>query len=229
MTRAPLAALLQLSSASLPVGSYSYSQGLEWAVASGAVRDEPTAGAWLETVLEHGLAAWDATWVAALMRAHRAGASGLVAELNERFLASRETHELRAETLQTGRSLLALLRDAGGTDAAHVVRLEALDAAGGVAYPTVWAAAAVVRGLDDNDAVVAYLWSWLDNAVLATLKSVPLGQRAGQRLLTRLGARLEALATDAVARPLDQCRNMLPGFTLASMQHETQYTRLFRS
>ena len=64
---------------------------------------------------------------------------------------------------------------------------------------------------------------------MAALKTVPLGQRAGQRLLTGLGERLGGLAADAAARPLDQCRNLLPGFTLASMHHETQYTRLFRS
>ena len=229
MMRHPLAPLLQLSSASLPVGAYSYSQGLEWAVGSGTIHDEASAGAWLETVLEHGVAAWDATWVAALMRAHRADAPARVTELNERFLASRETRELRAETIQTGRSLLALLRDDGERPTAHLETLEALEAGDGVAYPTVWAAAAVARGIRVEDAVVAYLWSWLDNAVLAALKSVPLGQRSGQRLLTRLGARLERLAGDAVARPLEQCCNLLPGFTLASMQHETQYTRLFRS
>jgi urease accessory protein len=229
VTRAALARLLQLSSPTLPVGSYSYSQGLEWAVSSGAIHDETSAGEWIEAVLEHGVAAWDASWVAALMRAAGAGAYAQVAALNERFLASRETRELRAETVQTGKSLLELLRDSGELPAAALHTLEALDAGEGLAYPTAWSTAAVARGIDVEDALVAYLWSWLENSVLAALKSVPLGQRAGQRLLTRLGARLEDLAADAAARPLDRCRNLLPGFTLASMHHETQYTRLFRS
>lgn len=229
MTRASLARLLQLSSATLPVGAYSYSQGLEWAVGAGTIHDETSAGEWLGTVLEHGIAAWDATWVAALMRASRAGAYAEVADLNSRFLASRETRELRAETAQAGRSLLELLQDAAELPAAMLGQLAALDADDGLAYPTAWSAAADARDIDIGDALVAYLWSWLENSVLAALKTVPLGQRAGQRLLTRLGARLAPLATAAAARPLDECRNLLPGFTLASMHHETQYTRLFRS
>ena len=229
MMHAPLARLLQLSSPTLPVGAFSYSQGLEWAVSTGAVRDEASAGEWLGVVLEHGVAAWDASWVAALMRACSAAAHPEVAELNGRFLASRETRELLAESLQTGRSMLELLRDAADLPPATLDLLAALDAGDGLAYPTAWSAAAVARGIGVEDALVAYLWSWLDNAVLAALKTVPLGQRAGQRLLTRLGASLEPLVARAAARPLERCRNLLPGFTLASMHHETQYTRLFRS
>ena len=229
MTRASLARLLQLSSPTLPVGAYSYSQGLEWAVGAGVIHDETSAGEWLETVLEHGVAAWDATWVAALMRASGAAAYAQVAELNSRFLASRETRELRAETVQAGKSLLELLRDGAELPPKTLQQLAALDADDGLAYPTAWAAAAAGRGIEVGDALVAFLWSWLENSVLAALKTVPLGQRAGQRLLTRLGARLEPLAADAAARPLEECRNLLPGFTLASMHHETQYTRLFRS
>ncbi len=229
MTRTALPRLLQLVSATLPVGAYSYSQGLEWAVGSGAVRDETSAGAWIEAVLEHGVAAWDAPWVAALMRAAARGAREEIAELNERFLAGRETRELRAETAQTGRSLLELLRDGGALAPAALHDLEALDAGGGLAFPTAWSAAAVARGIAVEDALVGYLWSWLENSVLAALKTVPLGQRAGQRLLTRLGGRLEALAAAAAARPVDHCSNLLPAFALASMHHETQYTRLFRS
>jgi urease accessory protein len=227
--RAPLARLLQLASPTLPVGAYSYSQGLEWAVSSGAIHDESSAGEWIETVLEHGVAAWDAPWVAALMRATARAAYAEFAALNQRFLASRETRELRAETLQTGKSLLELLRDAGSLPAAVIGSLEALDIGEGLAYPTAWSAAAVARGIAVEDALVAYLWSWLENSVIAALKTAPLGQKAGQRLLTRLGGRLEALAACAAACPPDRCRNLLPGLTLASMHHETQYTRLFRS
>jgi len=229
MTRRSLPRLLQLASATLPVGAYSYSQGLEWAVAAGTIHDEASAGAWIEAVLEHNLAGWDAPWVAALMRAAARGAHAEIADLNDRFLAARETRELRAETVQTGRSLLELLRDTGELAATDLRALAALDAGNGLAYPTAWSAAAVARGIAIDDALVGYLWSWLENAVLAALKTVPLGQRAGQRLLTRLGGRLEALAAAASVRPLDQCCNLLPGFALASMHHETQYTRLFRS
>ena len=227
--RAALASVLQLASATLPVGAYSYSQGLEWAVSSGAVRDEATAGEWIETVLEYGVAAWDAPWIAALLRAWGRAEYVAVAELNARFLAGRETRELRVETLQTGRSLLELLRDGGELAPEALRTLGVLDAGDGLAFPTAWSAAAAARGIAVEDALVGYLWSWLENSVLAALKSIPLGQRAGQRLLTRLGGRLEALAADAAARPLDSCCNLLPGFALASTHHETQYTRLFRS
>ncbi len=229
MTRGALPALLQLSSATLPVGAYSYSQGLEWAVESATIRDEATAGEWIETVLEHGVGAWDATWVAALMRAAARDAHAELRTLNERFLAGRETRELRAETVQTGRSLLELLRGDGELAATTLCTLEALDADAGLAFPTAWAVAAVARGVAVEDALIGYLWSWLENAVLAAMKTVPLGQRAGQRLLARLGGRLEALAATAAARPLDDCSNLLPGFAIASTQHESQYTRLFRS
>ena len=229
MSETSLAALLQLSSPSLPVGAYSYSQGLEWAIASGAVRDEATVRDWLTTVLEHGVASWDATWVVALLRAHRRNARIDVIELNESFLASRETRELRAETLQTGRSLLALIRETDGAALALLDVLTALADDDILAYPTAWTAAAVARGIGDEPAVVAYLWSWLENAVLGAVKALPLGQLAGQRLLKELGSRLAPLAAAAIARPLDQCCNLLPGLALASMNHETQYTRLFRS
>jgi urease accessory protein len=229
VTRGALPRLLQLASATLPVGAYSYSQGLESAVDAGTISDEASAGDWIEAVLEHGVAGWDATWVAALMRAAARGAQAELAALNARFLAGRETRELHAETVQTGRSLLELLRDTGELPAGTLLTLTTLDADSGLAFPTAWSAAAAARGIPVEDALVGYLWSWLENAVLAALKTVPLGQRAGQRLLTRLGARLEDLAAAAACRPLDDCSNLLPGFAIASTHHETQYTRLFRS
>ncbi len=226
---APLPALLQLVSPALPVGSYSYSQGLEWAVGAGLVHDEASAGAWIGTVLEHGVAACDATVVAELMRAWADDRGADVARVNEFFIASRESRELHAETLQMGRSMLDLLRDLEGLPPQTWRLLARLRDEDGVAYPTAWTAAAASRHIAVADAVTGYLWSWLENAVLAALKSVPLGQRAGQRLLSRYAGRLATLADEAAARPLDDCRNFLPGLSLASMQHETQYTRLFRS
>jgi urease accessory protein len=229
MTSAPLAGLLQLASPTLPVGAFSYSQGLEWAVAEGTVHDEASLEAWLGSVLGDGIAAWDATWVAALMRAWSHGVPDTVTRLNERFLASRETRELLAETLQMGRSLLALLRNTQELTPARLARLESIDAAQGLALPVAWSAVAAHRDIPIHDALVGYLWSWLENAVMAALKTAPIGQSAGQRLLTRLGGTLATLAAEAIDRPLDRCSNLLPGFTLASMRHETQYTRLFRS
>jgi urease accessory protein len=229
MTSAPLAGLLQLASPTLPVGAFSYSQGLEWAVAEGIVHDEASLDAWLESVLRDSMGAWDATWVAALMRAWSQGALDEVSLLNERFLASRETRELLAETLQMGRSLLALLHNTEELAPARLAHLQSIDAVQGLALPVAWSAVAAHREIPIHDALVGYLWSWLENAVIAALKTAPIGQSAGQRLLTRLGGTLAALAAEAADRPLDGCSNLLPGFTLASMRHETQYSRLFRS
>jgi urease accessory protein len=229
MSRLPLARLLQLASPTLPVGAFSYSQGLEWAVASGIVGNEASLGEWLGSILRHGVAEWDAPWVASLMRAWRDGEHTSVFALNERFLASRETRELWAETVQMGRSLLALLRGTRDFPPGTLATLAAIDDAQGLTYPVAWSAAAVHREIDIQDALVAYLWAWLENSVMAALKVAPIGQQAGQRLLTRFGGELEALAVVAAGRPVDRCCNLLPGFTLASMHHETQYTRLFRS
>jgi urease accessory protein len=229
MTSARLAGLLQLASPTLPVGAFSYSQGLEWAVSEGIVHDEASLEAWLESVLRDGIAAWDATWIAALMRAWSQGALDDVTLLNERFLASRETRELLAETLQMGRSLLALLANTRELAPARLAHLRSIDVVQGLALPVAWSALAAHRDIAIEDALVAYLWAWLENGVMAALKTAPIGQSAGQRLLTRLGATLDALAAEAAARPLDRCCNLLPGLTLASMRHETQYTRLFRS
>jgi urease accessory protein len=229
MSRASLAGLLQLSSATLPVGSFSYSQGLENAVAAGVVRDEATLVEWLETLLQHGVGAWDAPWVAALMGCWRHREHEQIVSLNQRFLASRESRELWAETVQTGRSMLALLKAMGDLPADALTVMVQIDAAEGLAYPVAWAAAATHRAVDPKDALIGYLWAWLEGSVMAALRTAPIGQNVGQRILMQLGARLEALAAAAATCPLDECRNFLPGFTLACMQHETQYTRLFRS
>lgn len=229
MSDSTLASLLQLSSPTLPVGAFSYSQGLEQAVAAGLVRDEPTVEDWLGSIMRHGVAAWDAPWVAELMRAWRSRDYEGLTLLNERFLASRETRELRSETLQMGRSLLVLLRDTRELPPESLAQLLRIDAADGLSYPVAWAAAAVQRGLRVDDALVGYLWSWLENAVMAALKTASIGQTAGQRLLRSLGIEIERLAAEAALRPIDRCCNLLPGFTLACMQHETLYARLFRS
>ncbi len=106
-----LARLLQLASPALPVGAYTYSQGLEWAVESGIVRDETGAGAWIGDLLAHGIGRYEAALVATLMSAWAAGDSHEIRRLDGEFLASRESAELRAETAQMGFSLRRLLRD----------------------------------------------------------------------------------------------------------------------
>ncbi|SIQ87146.1 urease accessory protein [Aromatoleum tolulyticum] len=224
----PLIRLLQLASPALPVGAYTYSQGLEWAVESGAVRDEASAGRWIGDLLEWNLARFEAPLLAQLMRVWADGDDAQVAALNADFLASRETGELRAETVQMGYSLVRLLTDLDAFAArpGWRVRLRALDTP---SFPAAWAAAASAWAIPVDMALPAYLWAWLENQVMAAVKAVPLGQSAGQRLLATLGACIPELAAQAARLRADQWSNFTPGLALASSRHETQYTRLFRS
>jgi urease accessory protein len=197
-----LARLLQLASPALPVGAYSYSQGLEAAVEAGIVRDAESAERWIGDVFEFSVAPMDGAVVLSMMKDEN---------LNDLCLASRETAELRAETLQMGYSLCRLLRELG---------MEGVPQ-GEVAFPVAFAFAARTWGINAEDAVQAYLWSWLENQVMAAVKAVPLGQTAGQKMLLSLSAK--------IALPTESFLNFAPGLAALSSQHETQYSRLFRS
>jgi urease accessory protein len=202
-----LARLLQLASPTLPVGAYSYSQALEAAVAAGIVCDAASAQRWIADVLEFSVARMEAPLLWRMMHGE---------DLNEIFIASRETAELRAETLQMGHSLCRLLEELG----VDVPR-------GDVAFPSAYALAARKWNLEPRAALVGYLWSWLENQVIAAVKTVPLGQTAGQKILFCLGEELDRVADEARTRV--EFLNFAPGLALLSARHETQYSRLFRS
>jgi urease accessory protein len=218
-----LARLLQLASPTLPVGAYSYSQGLEAACAAGVVRDAASAQAWIGDAMRFSVAPMEAPVFLRLCRAWQSGDASAIEEWNELFLASREAAELRAETAQMGYSLRRLLVELGESDGA------ALDACDEIAFPTAFAYAVVRWEIDPARALVAYLWAWLENQVMAALKAVPLGQTDGQRILRALGDRLAAIAAEAADADDDALSNFAPGLALASSRHETQYSRLFRS
>ena len=201
-----LARLLQLVSPTLPVGAYSYSQGLEAAVEAGIVNDAATAEQWIADVLELSVARME-------LAVLRQQLDEPTQATNDLFLASRETAELRAETRQMGESLAKLLGELG-------VEVPISEPA----LPTAFACAARGWDIAPHDAAVGYLWSWLENQVLAAIKVVPLGQTAGQKILHKLGATL-----DALARREPQWTNLAPGLAFVSARHETQYSRLFRS
>ena len=204
-----LARLLQLASPALPVGAYSYSQGLEAAIEAGIVKDARSAEQWIGDVLELGVARFELPALGEMIRSPTQA-------LNDTFVAARESAELRAETLQMGESLARLLGELG-----IEVPFES------PAFPTSYACAARHWQIAPREALVAYLWSWLENQVVAALKAVPLGQTAGQKMLLALGGRLEELASRDLAR--SEWGNFLPGLALLSARHETQYSRLFRS
>jgi len=215
--------LLQLSSPILPVGAYTYSQGLEWAVETAAVNSEASALAWIADCLEFGSARFEAVYLAHMIRAWQAEDIPRLVELDAEFIASRESAELRAETLQMGYSLSRLLVDLADFPTQH---LAAIPQPG---FPLAWSCAAAAWAIPVEDAVAGYLWAWGENQVMAAVKAVPFGQTAGQRLLLQLGRRLHVLAGEALQTPIENTCNYLPAFSIASSRHETQYTRLFRS
>jgi urease accessory protein len=206
--------LLQLASPALPVGAYSYSGGLEAAVEAGIVKDAASAQQWISDVLEFSIGRMEAP---ILMRSMKRPEGSR--EWNELFLASRETAELRAETAQMGFSLNKLLPELG------VERVDMEE----VAFPVAFARAASAWGIAPKDALVAYLWSWIENQVMAAIKAVPLGQTDGQKMLLHLGSRIEETAGQASAIKDEELGNFAPGLAVLSSQHETQYSRLFRS
>ena len=214
-----LARLLQLASPALPVGAYSYSQGLEAAVAACSVHDAASAQRWIGDVLATPVARFEAPVWLRLYDAWRAADFVAVAHWNATFLASRESAELRAETIQMGYSLAQLLVELG----VHEIALEE------IAFPTAFTRAVSEWRIEPRLGLVAYLWGWLENQVMAAVKVVPLGQTAGQRILFALGERLDAIAEDARSLADDELCNFAPGLALLSARHEAQYSRLFRS
>ncbi len=221
-----LVKLLRIASPALPVGAYSYSQGLEWAVESGSINDEASAGNWIGSLLRGSLARFELPMLGAFYGAWTDQDTALAAALNEEYLASRETAELRAESIQMGGALINVLSSDGEHEPAALEPLAEIEDA---VFPNVFAFATVVWDLRAEDVLTAYAWSWLENQVTAAMKLVPLGQRAGQRLLARLGPECARAMHTAVSLPREGWSNFAPLFAIACSRHETQYTRLFRS
>lgn len=223
---AQLLHLLQLASPSLPIGAYSYSQGLEAALAEGLVTDAGSARGWIVGQLHEVVAWWEAPLTWRLMAAFTARDALLVAELSEKFLASRDTAELRAETVQMGFSLARLIGELGIADEGALAMLQAHAE---VPLPTAYACAVAALAIPHEEALLALLFAWAENLVLVCVKSVPLGQVAGQKLLLSLGPALEAAALCAQSLAEHELSNWSPGLSLLSMRHEVQYSRLYRS
>lgn len=226
MTTLSLVRLLQLSSPALPIGAYSYSQGLEWAIEAGAVHDEASAQRWIGDLLEWNLGRFEAPYLANMIGAWRSDDTAQLHSLNDDYLASRETAELRAETLQMGYSLRRLLDELPTFCAATLATLRKV---GAPSFPLAWSAAASGWQVAVEEALAAYLWAWAENQVMAAIKTVPLGQTAGQRVLMELGARVPDIARRALDFDDEHLSNLAPGFAIACSRHETQYSRLFRS
>jgi urease accessory protein len=226
MNPAALLGLLRLASPALPVGGFSYSDVFEAAVEANVVHDEGSALRWLRDQLHLCQARADLPLVASAHAAWTAHDSPRIAELNTWMLITRESRELRAQTEQMGRSMLEWLRQQTPDDA-RVTTLAVL--APSPTWPIAFALAAVQTGASAHDSVLAYGFSWAENQVQAALKSVPLGQSAGQRILAQLAQELPSLAQTALTLGHDQRQAFAPLLAIRSSQHETQYSRLFRS
>lgn len=219
ITDATLLRLIWLASPALPVGGFSYSEGLEAAVEAGLVHDEKTAGDWLVDQLHVALARSDLAVVAAVA-ADPARAEALDAWVRQ----TRETSELRAQAEQMGRSFLEWERSFAGVRSAHHQPTKSAHT-----YPVAFAMAAAKGGASPRQVALTFAFGWAENMTQSAIKSVPLGQGSGQRMLARLAADIPA-AVDAACALQDHDRQAFtPMLAVLSAQHETQYSRLFRS
>jgi urease accessory protein len=218
--------LLQMTSQAFPIGGYSHSYGLEAAIDSGSVRDEHSVRRWIADVLTFSMGAYEIPVLCDMDRAWNAQDCIALSRLNVEFLASRESAELRSATVQMGfsmRKLLAVLPDL------PEFLSNALQSMEEPSLPCVWSGAAWAWGVPPPESTAAYLWSWAENQVLVAMKSVPIGQSSGQRVLLEIGESIARLAERAVSCDEHLRSNFAPGLAILCSQHETQYSRLFRS
>jgi urease accessory protein len=236
-----LARLLQLSSQALPIGGYSHSQGLEAAIDRRVVTDESSLSGWISDVLEFSMKSFEIPSMLSMAMAWARNEAAMIAQLNEDFLATRESAEIRAAAVQMGFSLSALLFSLPDVGRGIVDSLRSIQEP---SLPCVWSAATTAWEIEPQESVMGYLWTWAENQVLVAMKAVPIGQSAGQRVLLAMGSRIARVAADmrpgigtdgAVEGSSDDfyaddaCSNFAPGLAILSAQHETQYSRLFRS
>ncbi len=232
--------LWQLISPSLPVGAYAYSQGLETAIEKTWVGNESEAQNWIKGILQDSLGMLDAPVLIRLYQAWQSNDLNALIEWNQFLLASRESNELYLEDQQMGRALWRLLNDilpVSNTepesnnlpiDTINQFRamVKQIETPG---FAVIFSLAAVVWKIPVQDSVRGFLWSWCENQVAASIKLVPLGQTAGQRILSALIPAINNSVSNALELSDDEIGTLAPGFSIASAQHEVQYSRLFRS
>ena len=237
MLDSSLMQLMWLASPALPIGGFSYSECLEAAVDSARVATEKETSAWLVDQLHLSLSRSELPAVAQAITAWREednkGNGERIAALNAWVLQTRESSELRAQTEQMGKSLLDWLRNhTTATPAQIAVLAEKCQGAQGApqpTYPMAYALAASCTGAPVRECLLGFAFGWAENMTQAAIKSVPLGQSAGQRILSALTAEIPAAVDHALSVTDDTRQAFAPMLAILSSQHEVQYSRLFRS
>lgn len=214
--------LIWLASPALPIGGFSYSEGLEAAVDAGLVRDEATAMHWLVDQLHLSVAPADLAVLAAAIPAWQSNNMQTLQTLNQWVFSTRESAEFLLQTEQMGRSFLEWLKLHHDDAAQSFATLPP-------SYPIAFAFAAARSGADVSSCALAFAFGWAENMSGAAIKAVPLGQSAGQRLLARLSREIPAAVEVALSRTHDTRQAFSPMLAILSSRHEAQYSRLFRS
>lgn len=229
-SRDSLLYLLQLAFA--PVGAYSYSEGIESLVEMGTIDSEISLKNWLQNSLQFGAIRIEAAVAARAMKASGAGDLAALSYWNNWATASKETEELRLQSWQMGRTLVRLLldlRDPALSQLTVPVK-ELVEAAGNPCnFAIAFGIAAAAWQIEAQTALLGYLYSWAANLASAGVKLIPLGQTSGQQLLLDLHSQISCTAREVLQLEDDDLGSCSWGLALASMAHETQYTRLFRS
>lgn len=224
---APLYLLMSWLSPAFPVGAFSYSHGLERAVEDGTVRDRASAQDWIRGVLRHGAGRQDAAFLRlAHDRAAARDPDGLC-EVNALAVALSPSAERHLEATAQGRAflstVLAAWPDPTLEDLARAI------GPGEVTYPVAVGVAAAAHRVPADAAAIALLHAFAANLVSAAVRLVPLGQTDGQRITAALAGHVHAVAAESAALAADEIGGIAIAADVASMRHETQYTRLFRS
>jgi urease accessory protein len=215
--------LLQLASPALPIGAFNFSQGLEFAIENGWVKNEPDARDWILGIARHSMATLDVPMLLRLHAAWSTADAALAHRLSAELVASRETMELRAEELHMGQSLAKIMVEFGIEAARGWVRCDH------TSHAAMFALAAAESAVAAEDAATTFLWAWAENQTIAAVKLLPLGQTAGQRMLEAIRQQIPSLVSLASELPDESMGTAAPLAIMASAWHETQYTRLCRS
>jgi urease accessory protein len=208
-----------------PVGGFSYSHGLEWVVEAGSVRDAATLGDWIEDVLGLGAGRTDAIFLAEAWRALAGGDKKLLQEVAELAAAFAPSAERHLETMAQGTAFLTATQAVWPAAALAPLVGDGVQ----VAYPVAVGASAAAHGLPLPATAQAFTQAFVASLVSAGVRLIPLGQTDGLRVIARLEPLIPMIVTRALAAGLDDVGGAAIAADVASMRHETQYTRLFRS